>query len=137
MAVTGFHHTALRVRDIDASIRFYRDVLGLTLKAHWTMSNGQPAAMLDPGDASYIELFHDPQRPDDAGGGWLHIALRTDDVDATLEKARDAGCEVTIEPKDVTFQNTTDQAPPEIPIRLAFFKGPDGEVIELFDNAAL
>ena len=134
MPVTGFHHTALRVRDLDASIAFYRDVLGLTPRLRWKMGNGGDAAMLDAGDQSYIELFHAPDRADDAGGGWLHVALRTDDVDGTLQAARDAGCEVTVEPKDTTIANTDRHPTENVPVRLAFFKGPDGEIIELFDN---
>ncbi|MEX2414936.1 MAG: VOC family protein [Paenibacillaceae bacterium] len=55
------------------------------------------------------------------------MAFRTDDVDAAIEVARAAGAEITVEPKDGAF-NTN----PPTPIRIAFFKGPDGEVIEFF-----
>ena len=55
-----------------------------------------------------------------------HLA---DDCGAALEAARAAGAEVTVETKDVTISTE-----PPLPIRIAFFKGPDGEVVELFQD---
>jgi glyoxylase I family protein len=60
------------------------------------------------------------------------FCLRTDDCDAALERARAAGAEVTVEPKTVAIFGE-----PKIPVRLAFFKGPDGEICELFQNEVL
>jgi len=50
-----------------------------------------------------------------------------------LEKAREAGAEVTMETKDLTIDSSIGP----VPVRIAFFKGPDGEVIELFQNSIL
>jgi hypothetical protein len=50
-----------------------------------------------------------------------------------LEKARHAGSEVTMKTKDLTIDSSIDP----VPVRIAFFKGPDGEVIELFQNSIL
>jgi glyoxylase I family protein len=55
--------------------------------------------------------------------------LRTDDCDSAIEAARAAGAELTMEPKTINLPTN-----PSIQIRIAFFKGPDGEVIELFQN---
>jgi glyoxylase I family protein len=61
----------------------------------------------------------------------VHFALRTTDCDQAIEAARAAGAEVTVEPRDVTLS-----ADPPIPARIAFCKGPDGELIEFFQNEA-
>jgi catechol 2,3-dioxygenase-like lactoylglutathione lyase family enzyme len=132
--ITGIHHVAANVHDFVRSLQFYTGVLGFTVKVRWTLGDGSDAAMLDTGDGNYLELFGRPNHPAiNREGSFIHLALRTDDVDAMLAKAVDHGCEVTVPTKDVTIPN---EAPgePEVPVRLAFFKGPDGEVIELFKN---
>jgi hypothetical protein len=46
-----------------------------------------------------------------------------------LEAARAAGADITVETRDVTISTE-----PPLQLRIAFFKGPDGEVIELFQD---
>jgi glyoxylase I family protein len=125
----GFHHVAVKVHDFDAALRFYKDVLGFTEKVAWGEGDKR-AVMLDTGDASYLEVFAGGPVEPATGGAVVHFALRADDVDGAIERARAAGMEVTIEPKDVTIPST----PFPLPVRIAFFKGPAGEVIELFKN---
>ena len=91
------------------------------------------AAMVDVGDGNYIEIFErsEPASPEEAT--ILHFALRTDDCAALTETVRAAGREITMEPKEVTI----DSSAGPIPVKISFFKGPDGEVVELFENAVL
>lgn len=131
-AIQGFHHTAIRSADFDASVRFYTEVLGLKTRVMWG-EGVQRAAMIDAGDGNYLEIFAQPDPFAHVEGTILHFALRTDDCAAMLEKAREAGHEVTMEPEEVTI----DSSEGEIVVKIAFFKGPDGEVIELFENSVL
>ena len=62
-------------------------------------------------------------------GVFKHVALRVDDCQAAIDLARKAGAEVTVETRDATLKSEK-----PIQIRIAFFKGPDGELIELFEN---
>lgn len=124
----GFHHIAMRVRDFDASVQFYTEVLGFTQKICWGEGNKR-AVMLDTGDGNYIELFAGGSVEPKPEGMILHFALRTDNCDAALERARAAGAPVTMEPKDVEIPSQ-----PVTPVRIAFCKGPDGEIIEFFQN---
>jgi Lactoylglutathione lyase and related lyases len=121
----GFHHVAIRVHDFDASVKFYTEVLGFTERVRWGEGNGR-GILLDTGDGNYLEIFAGGAPGPKPEGAFLHLALRTDNVDAAVEVARAAGMEVTVEPKDVSLGT--------VPARIAFFKGPDGEIIELFQE---
>jgi glyoxylase I family protein len=123
----GFHHVALKAKDFDRSVRFYTQALGFKEKLRWGEGGGR-AIMLDTGDGSSLEIF--------AGGtggtpegALLHFALRTADCGAALERARAAGAPVTMEPQDVDIPSR-----PVVRVRIAFCKGPDGEVIEFFQS---
>jgi glyoxylase I family protein len=123
----GFHHVFLRVSDIEKSIKFYTEVLGFVEKTSWGSGAGK-MILLDTGDGNYFELG---QGSLSEGGSYQHVAIRTDNCDEALEAARAAGAPITMEPKDVDLPSN-----PPIKVRIAFFKGPDGEVIELFQNEA-
>ena len=125
----GFHHIAMRVKDFDASVAFYTEALGFTEKIAWGEGDKR-AIMLDTGDGNYLELFAGGEEEPKPEGAVLHFALRTTDCDTAIERARAAGMEVTVEPKDVTIESR----PEPTPVRLAFCKGPDGEIIEFFQN---
>ena len=124
----GFHHLSIKVRDLDASIKFYTEALGFTERFSWGEAQKR-TVLLDTGDGNYFEISQGDPEKAHGDGIFHHIALRADDCAAALEAARATGAEVTVETKDVTLSTE-----PPTPIRIAFFKGPDGEVIELFQN---
>jgi len=125
----GFHHVAIRAHDFEASVQFYTEALGFTKKISWG-EGPKRAIMLDAGDGNYLEIFANGTDEPKPEGSIIHFALRTSDTDSAIERARAAGAEVTIEPKDLNIPSE----PQVTPVRLAFCKGPDGEVIEFFQN---
>lgn len=130
----GFHHVALRASDFEMTLRFYQDGLGFVRKYGWGEGDSR-AAMLDTGDGNYLEVFAGGKRAageDPPEGALLHFAIRTPDVDAAYARAMAAGARSHVEPKNVTLGGD-----PPVPVRLAFVKGPDGEIIEFFQNDAL
>ena len=127
--INGFHHVAIRAHDFDASVRFYGEVLGFREKITWGEGDNR-AIMMDVGDGNYLEIFANGAAGAKPEGAIIHFALRTTDVDGAVDRARAAGMEVTVEPKDVTIPSR----PAPTPVRLAFFTGLDGEVVELFQN---
>jgi glyoxylase I family protein len=125
----GFHHIAMNARDFDRSVAFYTKTLGFTPKITWGEAPKR-AVMLDTGDGNYLEIFERPDLPAPGEGHLVHFALRTTDCDAALARARAAGAPVTMEPKSLEIPST----PRPTPVRIAFCKGPEGEVIEFFQN---
>ena len=86
------------VEDLDDAIALYRDRLGMTEQHRETVEEfGVEAVLLEIGDA-HVELLT-PVQPDSGvarflernGPGMHHVAYRTDDIDATLERLRQAG----------------------------------------------
>ncbi|MCC6683134.1 MAG: VOC family protein [Phycisphaeraceae bacterium] len=150
--VTGFHHLAMRSRHFDKALDFYTRLLGRPVRLAWG-EKPRRSVMIDVGGC-YLEIFERPKSPAPAAVSkrdkdvLLHLALRVDDCVAVLERVRSEGYKVTIEPKDVTIANTAPGSedpgrnlgwgvtslPAEVPVRIAFFTGPSGEVIELFQN---
>jgi glyoxylase I family protein len=130
--ISGFHHTAIRSTNFDAVQAFYTEALGLKLKITWGEAPKR-GMMLDAGDGNYVEVFERTESASELESALMHFALRTDDVVAMTEKARAAGAEITMEPKEITI----DSSAGPIPVKISFFKGPAGEVVELFENAVL
>jgi glyoxylase I family protein len=123
----GFHHVSMKVKNLEETRRFYTG-LGFTVRYSWGQP-GKQTLLLDTGDGNYFEVSQgDPSQPS-VEGVFRHIALRVDDCEASLNVARGLGAEVTVEPREVTLSGE-----PPIPIKIAFFMGPDGEFIELFQN---
>lgn len=140
LGARGFHHVALAVSDFDASVKFYRDGLGLPIFRAWG-APGNRAVMLAVGevptesgeshgrsDAGYIELF---ERPDHRGeeGRLLHLALRVADCRAAHAAALEAGAREKVAPKDIEIPSN-----PVYPVTISFVTGPDGEEIEFFQE---
>ena len=128
----GLHHVALRTKTWDASLTFYKDVLGFAEKLTWAYPDGNRAGMLDTGGGSYLEMFETRGDTPAPGGVLFHAAIRATDVDAVVARVRAAGYKITVEPKNVTIQTNNGVGP--VPVRIAFFEGPNGEIWELFQN---
>jgi glyoxylase I family protein len=126
----GFHHVAIKVYDFEGAVKFYTEALGFTEKISWGEGDKR-AVMLDVGDGNYLEIFAGGTREAKPDGSIIHFALRTDDCDKALERARKAGAQVTMESKSLDIQSK----PHVTPVRIAFCKGPGGEVIEFFQNS--
>ena len=91
-------HIGVAVEDLDESIALYRDRLGMREQHRETVEEfGVEAALLEIGDA-HVELLT-PIEPDSAVGRFLekngpgmhHVAYRTEDIDAELQRMSQAG----------------------------------------------
>lgn len=122
-------HTMLRVGDLDASIRFYTDVLGMKLLRRKDFPDGRfTLAFLGYGDESantVLEFTHNWDTSTyNLGDAYGHIAIGVEDVYAACEKIRTSGGEVVREPGPMKHGSTV----------LAFVEDPDGYKIELLSD---
>lgn len=134
---TRLLHTMLRVSDLDRSISFYTEVLGMRLLRKEHYPDGQfTLAFIGYGDESFnsvIELTHNwGKRTYAMGNAYGHIALGCSDVQATCDLLEAAGATVMRQPgpMSATSPDRTDVE------RIAFIQDPDGYPIELIQQQA-
>ena len=113
-------HTMVRVTDLDASLRFYRDALGLRVLRQTDHPQGRFTLvyLAAPGDDdAQIELTHnwDPEAYT-GGRNFGHIAYRVENIYATCQRLVDHGVTILRPPRDG---------------RMAFVRSPDQISIEL------
>ena len=126
-------HTMVRVTDLDVSLDFYCDKLGMVEVARKENSKGRYtlvflAAIADKKhavdtDAPMLELTYNWDPEVYTGGrNFGHLAFRVDDIYATCKRLMDAGVTINRPPRDG---------------HMAFVKSPDGISIELLQDGAL
>lgn len=123
----GFHHIGIKVKNFDASIKFYTEGLGFTVIRTWGEGDGR-AAMLDIGGGDIMEMFAGGSDELNRENVWQHFAMHVDDTDQAYECAIRAGAKTIRLPETVTL----DSKPEKLTIRIAFVSGPDGEQLEFF-----
>jgi lactoylglutathione lyase len=122
-------HTCVRVRDIDASLRFY-EALGYERRGKLQFDGAYNIYLGLPGDGDTLELTvnEGQQEPYDLGSGYGHIALVVDDLEATVADLAASG----IDPERPPYRpGGRDDIGP-----ICFVQDPDGYRIELIDGGA-
>lgn len=122
-------HTCVRVRDIDASVRFY-EALGFERRGRLNFETAYNVYLGLPGDGDRLELTVNVGRdePYDLGEGYNHIALTVDDLDQLLANLK---AQLGVDPEKPAYHPGGRE---ELP-RIAFVQDPDGYRIELIDGA--
>jgi lactoylglutathione lyase len=116
----------LRVGDLERSIKFYTEILGMTLLRQKDYPDGKfTLAFLgygDEKDTTAIELTYNWDTEQyDLGNGFGHLAIEVDDVYKAAEDIRAAGGKIIREPGPMNAGTTI----------IAFVADPDGYQIEL------
>jgi lactoylglutathione lyase len=124
-------HTMLRVRDLDKSLHFYTELLGMKLLRKNDYPGGRFTLAFvgygDEKDTAVIELTHnwDQEEPYTIGSGYGHIALGMPDIYGACEQLQKAGVKVPRPPGPMKHGST----------HIAFIEDPDGYKIELIQRA--
>lgn len=122
-------HTMLRVGDLDRSLKFYTEVMGMKLLR--TSKNEEYRYTLafvgygPESEQAVIELTHNWDTSEyELGSGYGHLAIAVDDIYGTCDQLRAAGAKITREPGPVLGGTT----------EIAFVQDPDGYKIELITS---
>lgn len=118
-------HTMVRVNDIDESLKFYVDLLGLTELRRIDNEGGRFTLVFlaAPGDESaQVELTHNWD-PESLGGGrnFGHLAYRVDNIYETCKRLQDGGVTINRPPRDGY---------------MAFVRSPDNVSVELLQDGS-
>ena len=126
-----FMHTMQRVGNLDRSIAFYRDVMGMELFSRRDFPEGKFTLAFvgyarNPEQAE-LELTHNWDTDSyEIGTAYGHVALGVDDIHAVCERIRAAGGKITREPGPMKHGTTV----------IAFVQDPDGYKIELIEESS-
>ncbi|MCS4533055.1 lactoylglutathione lyase [Neisseria montereyensis] len=124
-------HTMLRVGNLDKSLAFYQDVLGMKLLRKKDYPDGKFTLAFvgygEESDTTVLELTHNWDTDGyDLGNAFGHIAIEVDDAYAACEKVKQKGGKVTREAGPMMHGTTV----------IAFVEDPDGYKIEFIQKGS-
>ncbi len=120
-------HTMIRVKDINASIKFYTELLNMKLDYKKRLDDCELYFLNDEEGTTQLELTYNDETPEDGynpGTGFGHFAFSVKSLDEFTKKLHTLGYEYLYEPFDLTGKGT----------KIAFIKDPDGYEIELIEK---
>ena len=125
MRVTKLLHTRMRVSDMEQTIRFYTDVLGLEVLERKVSPRGSHLAFLKvPNSEELIELTSfPPSGPVKVQEDLVHLAFQVESLDATIASLTAKGVKITDGPTQTSSGS-----------RFLFIDAPDGYEIELIER---
>ncbi|UHA72239.1 VOC family protein [Paenibacillus sp. 481] len=131
MGVRKLEHVGIMVNQLEPSIQFYEQVVGMRLKDTLVHTNGvlRLAFLSFPNaDETELELIEGYNDSLPAEGKVHHIAFTVDDVEAEFARIQSLEHVELIDQEIVTLPNGS---------RYFFFKGPDGEWLEFFQTTRI
>lgn len=129
--IMKFLHAMIRVKNIEESLRFYKDFLDLKIISKGSLEDCDLYYMGEDSDSCQIELTYNYETPKDGydnGNCFGHFAFAVDDMDKITEKAKQMGYEFLWEPFDLELKDAQNNVTVK---KIAFIKDPDGNEIEL------
>ncbi|WP_026677386.1 VOC family protein [Fictibacillus gelatini] len=124
--IKKLEHTGIMVSDMDRSLDFYQNVLGLKLRLREALNDEVELAFLAfPGeDAVEVELIGG-RGVGEQEGRVNHLAFSVDNIEAELERLASFRVKLVDESPRSILNGT---------VKIAFFEGPDGEKLELVER---
>jgi catechol 2,3-dioxygenase-like lactoylglutathione lyase family enzyme len=127
---TGIHHVCLKTADLARTVAFYIDGLGARFVVEWGTDGGNDHAVLvDLGDGDFLEIFESPDSFPE--GIWQHVAIRTEDIEASLLKAEATGGTRRGQPLNADIPARSGEI---VRMRFCFVEAPGGEMIEFIQD---
>jgi lactoylglutathione lyase len=118
-------HTRYRVKDLEKTVHFYRDVLGLKETRRHTSGRGSQLVFFQaPGSEEEIEICKfDESGPVVVGPDLTHLAFEVDDLDEFAKQAKEKGYPLSDGPHELGKGG-----------KMAFIDAPEGYEVELIQR---
>ncbi len=129
-----FLHSMIRVKNIQQSLKFYMDFLGLKLIKKNSLDDCDLYFLGEDENACQLELTYNYNTPIDGynnGNAFGHFAFAVDDMNLISEKVKEFGYEFLWEPFELSLKNEKGETSKKL---IAFIKDPDGNEIELIQE---
>ncbi len=111
-------YTTLIVKDMDESIKFYRDIMGFEIDSQYDLGQAGAITLLKGEGETMIEIIKNPvDEP-----GLFSIGMDVEDVNAAVKELKSKGAKITMEPTPITVGT------------LAFLEDPNGVRIALIQH---
>lgn len=120
-------HSMIRVKDINASLKFYTKLLNMELKEERRLEDCTLYFLSDEENTCQIELTYNDETPTNGyenGNCFGHFAFSCESLEKFTEKLHKLGYEYLYEPFDLNGKGSM----------IAFIKDPDGNEIELIEK---
>ena len=122
-----FLHSMIRVKDINASLKFYTELLNMKINKKKRLEDCELYFLDDEEGVSQIELTYNDETPEEGyvnGNAFGHFAFSVKSLDEFTQKLENLGYSYLYEPFDLNGKGT----------KIAFVKDPDGNEIELIEK---
>ena len=124
----------IRVKDIDKSLKFYMELLGLRLLSKSSLEDCDLYFLGENEDVCQIELTYNYETPKDGydnGRCFGHFAFETDNMDEFSQKVSALGYEFLWEPFNLELRDEQGNVSTK---KISFLKDPDGNEIEIIEK---
>ncbi len=126
----GIHHVCLRVPNLYKTAEFYQKAFDAALVAEWgAEGKDDHAFILDLGTGDFLEIFESNELF--SLGKWQHVAIWTDDMEASYQKAVQNGATVNTQPAISHIPTRSGQI---VHMKFGFLTAPGGEIVELIQD---
>lgn len=113
-------YATMAVVDMDESIKFYTEVMGLEIDSQHNPYPGLTITLLKGEGDAMIELIENKENPQETG--LFSVGIEVEDISTTVKELKSKGAKITMEPTPITVGT------------LAFLEDPDGAQIALIQH---
>lgn len=134
MNAVGVHHIGITAGNFAETVRLYQEGLGFSVKHIW--GHDQKVYMMETGDGTCVEVFEGEPLPAQShaqhtNGEWMHLALRTHNIEESYQRALAAGAKPKLPP---TYADIAEATPHPVYMYFAYVIGFEGEEIEFIQE---
>ncbi len=129
-----FLHSMIRVKNIDESLRFYQEFIGLKLIEQKSLDDCDLYFLGEDENSCQIELTYNYETPENGyenGSGFGHFAFGVEDMNKATTKIKQMGYEYLWEPFELELKDEKGNSSKKL---IAFINDPDGNEIELIQE---